>query len=78
VDGVPPAAILRGIRRYHSDDHADFVNNTDNVVNDNGNAVNHTDREHHDSHPDPGDLEVERLTGSPFFPKPPTARPVGV
>jgi hypothetical protein len=72
VDGVPPTSLLRGIREHHADDfHDSVVNNTDSVI-------NHTDREHYDSHPDPDDLEVGRLTGSPFFPKPPTACPVAV
>ena len=82
MGGLPPASLLRGVHEHHTDHHADVVNDTDtvvnndgNVVNNDGNVVNHTDREHHDGHPDP---EVRRLTGSPFFPKPPTACPVAV
>ena len=79
MDGVPPTSLLRGIREHHADDfHDSVVNNTDNVVNNTDNVINNTDREHYDSHPDPDDLEVGRLTGSPFFPKPPTACPVAV
>jgi hypothetical protein len=78
VDGVPAASLLRGVGWHHGDHYADVVNCADRVVNYTERVVIHTDREYHDSDPDPDDLEVGWLTGSPVFPKPPTADPVGV